>query len=67
MHEVNKNKQLIDIQITQTNNKQSILINILINTPLEMLKSFASMFKKLFACFTNNSETDNNIIAKSLA
>ena len=67
MNEINKNKQLIDVQITQTNNKQSILINILINTPLEMLKSFTNMFKKLFACFTNNTETGNDIIAKSLA
>jgi len=66
MNDINKNKQLIDVQITQTNNKYSILINVLCNTPYEMLKSFTNMFKKLFACFTNNTET-NDIIAKSLA
>ena len=66
MHEVNKNKQILDVQITQQNNKYSILINVLCNTPLEFIKSFTSMFKKLFACFSN-SETSNDIIAKSLA
>ena len=67
MNEVNKNKQLVDIQITQQNNKYSILVNILCNVPYEMYKSFTNMFKKLFSCFSNTETGNNDIIAKSLA
>ena len=67
MNESYKSKQIVDVSIEQNDNKYSLLINFLCATPPEVLKSIFSWFKKLFACFgTNEQSNTSSIIASSL-